>query len=133
MLAELAVRSSRTSSKRKEIIINRVELPDGDGGHLVVFDARYGELQYLALQVEGYTLSRLQELDGFHLHTLRQLHPDSLRAERVDRLHPSMVGVGVSVVEQMHGISGCGLPTEHLDEPFTFNVDDALVAGDPAD
>ena len=46
----------------------------------------------------------------FHFHALRQLHPDSLRAERVDRLHPSMVGVGIGVVEQMHGISRGGLP-----------------------
>ena len=87
----------------------------------------------LAFQGESYTLTGPQKLDGFHAHTWRQLHPDGLRAERVDRLHPSMVGVGIGVVEQVNGISGGGLPTEHLDEAFTFNVNDALVAGDPAD
>jgi hypothetical protein len=32
-----------------------MELGDGDGGYLVVFDTRYGELQYLAVQAENYT------------------------------------------------------------------------------
>ena len=58
---------------------SRVESRDRNGGYFVVFDARYGELEYLLFQTEGYTMSGPQELDGFHPHTPRHLHPDSLR------------------------------------------------------
>jgi hypothetical protein len=40
-------------------LTKRVELGDGDGRYLVVFDTRYGELQYLAVQAENHTLPGL--------------------------------------------------------------------------
>ena len=58
---------------------SRVESRDSNGCYFVVFDARYGELEYLPFQTEGYNMPGPQELDGFHPHTPRHLHPDGLR------------------------------------------------------
>ena len=108
-------------------------LPDGDRRNLIVFDARYCEAQSLAFQTEGRSAPRPQQLNGFHLFTRWQCHPDDLRAERVDRLHPTVMRVGVGVVEKVDSVAGVGLPCEEFDETFAVDVDDALVTGDPAD
>jgi hypothetical protein len=44
-----------------------------------------------------------------------------------------VVRIGVGVVEKVDGVAGVGLPCEEFDETFALDVDDALVAGDPAD
>ena len=88
----------------------REHLPNGDGGDFVVFDARNGEAQELAFQAERYGMSGVEELDGFNLDACGQFHADGLRAERVDRLHPAVIRVGVGVVEQVNGVAGGASP-----------------------
>ncbi len=51
----------------------------------------------------------------------------------VDRLHPAVVRVGVGVIEKVDGVAGGGRPCEEFDETFTVDMDDTLIAGDPAD
>ena len=43
-----------------------------------------------------------------------------------------MVGVGIGIVEQMHGISGHRLPTNHLDKAFAFNLHHLFITRNPA-
>jgi hypothetical protein len=43
-----------------------------------------------------------------------------------------MVGIGIGVIQKVHSISRSGFPTEHFDEALTCNMDDALVASNPA-
>src|ERR1035441_5856904 len=93
-----------------------LESCDGDCGDLVIFDARDSKPQHATFETESYAAPGLQEFNGQDPDTLRQLHPDGLRTERIDGLHPAMMSIGVGVVEQMYGVSGLRLPTEHLDE-----------------
>ena len=44
-----------------------------------------------------------------------------------------MVGVGVGVVEHVHRVAGGRLPGKNLDEAFALDVDNFLVARNPAD
>jgi len=74
----------------------------------------------------------LQKLDGFHTDTLGHLHPYELWPQRVNRLHPSVVGIGIGVVQKMHSISRSGFPTEHFDQALTCNMDDSMIASNPA-
>ena len=111
----------------------KFESCDGDRGDFVIFNARDSKPQHATFKTEGYAAPGLQEFNGNDTDTLRQLHPDGLRTERVDGLHPAMMSIGVGVVEQMHGVSGLCLPTKHLDEAVAFNLDKALVPGDPLD
>src|SRR5664279_2154227 len=43
------------------------------------------------------------------------------------------MGIGIGVIEQVHGVSWHSLPTEHLDEAIAFYGYDALFLCDPAD
>ena len=52
-------------------VSSRVESCDIDGCYFVVFDARYRELEYLLFQIKGYVMAGPEELDGFHIHSLR--------------------------------------------------------------
>ena len=44
---------------------SRVESLDSDGGYFVVFDARYGELEYLPFQTEGTLCPALRSSTDF--------------------------------------------------------------------
>jgi hypothetical protein len=108
-------------------------LSGSDGGDLAVVDARYDEVQELTFQAERHGALGMQELDGLYLDSCGQPHADGLRAERIDRLQPTMVGVGVGVVEHVHRVAGGRLPGKNLDEAFALDVDNFLVASNPAD
>jgi hypothetical protein len=43
-----------------------------------------------------------------------------------------MVGIGIGVIQKVHSISRSGFPTEHFDEALTCNMDDSMVASNPA-
>ena len=128
---------SRANS-RLTLIVHHVgfrtaeDLSGSDGGYLVVFEARYCEAQHSPSRRKGTVCPACRSSTDFTF-TPSGSFIDGLRAERVDRLHPAMVRVGVGVVEQVHGIARLRLPAEHLDEAVALNVDDALVMGDPAD
>src|ERR1017187_1650004 len=47
-------------------------------------------------------------------------------------MHPSMVGVWVGVVKQMHGVSRGRFPTKHFEEAFALDMHNTLVVSDPA-
>src|SRR5277367_3761118 len=43
-----------------------------------------------------------------------------------------MLGIGVGVVKQVDGVAGSCLPGKDFDEAVALDMDDALVAGEPA-
>src|SRR3984957_14334655 len=102
------------------------------GRNLVIHDRRNGELDKIVRGVEGNVALGSQQFDACDSTARGKFEADLLWPDGIKLAEPSVMRVGICVVQHVNGEAWLSFPRENLHEPFALHADQSR-ASDPAD